>query len=292
MLTRNRPRPRHAFTLIELLVVIAIIAVLLSLLMAGVMAVFGKVPEVQTRTEISQLDAALADFMAAYNLSSPPPSSLVLREDLSYPAGDPSGSFLRKVFGKNLGAGTQVPGTPGTPWVDWNGDGIPNGPWTLEGEQCLVFYLSGIPNTQQMVAGSPPGGLGFSTSNMNPAMSGGSRKGPFFDFKPSRLVSSVGGFMYYVDAWQVQTGPQPYVFYSSGGTSNAYNPADCQRVDVIGPYMTGPGTFTNPNSYQIISAGKDGKFGGGLWNPSGGAVGVGRDDQANFSSKILGVGQQ
>ena len=33
-------------------------------------------------------------------------------------------------------------------------------------------------------------------------------------------------------------------------------------------------------------------FGGGIWIPSSGATGAGADDQANFSAKVLGAGQQ
>ena len=66
------------------------------------------------------------------------------------------------------------------------------------------------------------------------------------------------------------------------------------------PYWTGPGTFSNSNTYQIISGGKDGMYGYNpnfpppcnLWSPAAGAVGTGADDQANFSGGLLGSGQQ
>src|SRR5262249_23256057 len=73
--------------------------------------------------------------------------------------------------------------------VDWNGDGVqaPAGTeWWLEGDQCLVFFLGGIP--------VPPGtgtkGVqGFSTDPSRPAAPGGPRKGPFFEFQEARLVN-------------------------------------------------------------------------------------------------------
>jgi prepilin-type N-terminal cleavage/methylation domain-containing protein len=307
MMTRIRSRrtPRSAFTLIELLVVIGIIAVLVSLSAAAVLKILDLVPQVSTRTDISQLDAALGAFMNDYQLQDPPPSYLILREDLNYPPHytDPvtgpfelrSHQFLKRVFGKNLGSAGVI---------DWNGDGVANGPWFLEGEQCLVFYLGGIPNTAAMAGGSPPQCQGFSTNNLNPAAAGGSRKGPYFNFLSSRLVpgttynaTKMSPFLVYLDAYKPSTGVQlPYAYFSSYGVSNGYNALDGQYIGAK-PYWTAqnatgaPTQYTNPNQYQIISAGKDGVFGGGLWLPGSGATGAGRDDQANFSAKLLGAGQ-
>src|SRR5579875_4136479 len=125
--TPQKTGSRSAFTLVEMVVVLLIIAILASLAWSVTVNAIGKVTEAQTRTEISELETALRAFMADYGLSDPPPSYLVLNE--TNPLTGPSASFLQKVFGKNLGA---------QGFVDWNGDGIPNGPWPLEGEQCLV----------------------------------------------------------------------------------------------------------------------------------------------------------
>jgi prepilin-type N-terminal cleavage/methylation domain-containing protein len=293
---RSHNSQRNAFTLVELLVVIAIIAVLVSLSAAGVMKVMGLVPEVQTRTDISQMDAALGAFMADYQLQDPPPSKLMLREDLAYNLNvtNPnyalelrSIQFLKRAFGKNL-----------TAPIDWNGDGKADGPWILEGEQCLVFYLGGIPNNSAIMTGSPPACLGFSTNNNNPAGLSTSRKGPYFNFLSSRLVlgtvlnKNMSPFFVYYDNWKPTSGVQmPYAYFSSNGTINGYTLTDCATISAA-PYRDAAGNYTNSNKYQIISAGQDGLFGNGLWNPTSGAVGTGRDDQANFSSKILGAGQQ
>ncbi len=283
---RSRSLSRRGFTLIELLVVIAIIAVLVSLTAAGTMKMLGKIPQVQTSTEMSQLDSALAAFMSDYQLSDPPPSHLILSENLAlYPAGDPNLAFLKRTFGKNLGAATGN-------LIDWNGNGALDGPWTLEGEQCLIFYTGGIPTP----TGSTPGGLGFSTNNMNPAAAGGKRNGPYMTFKSSRLVAGAGGFFVYIDPWKSPTSPlyatlggTPYAYFSSFGINNLYT-ADCPSIFAT-PYSDGSGHFINSNKYQIISAGQDGVFGPGVLIGSSGATGSGRDDQANFSSTILGAGQ-
>jgi prepilin-type N-terminal cleavage/methylation domain-containing protein len=296
MKQRNR---RQAFTLIELLLVIAIIAILVSLTAAGVMQVLQKVPETQTRTDISEMEAALAAFMTDYNLSDPPPSYLILREDMAYNLANPleaqSANFLRKTFGKNLGASGPI---------DWNGDGTLDGPWILEGEQCLVFYLGGIPGPP---TSTTPACLGFSTNNLNPSAPGGKRNGPYFPFNASRLVSLQqllnnpklsSSFYVYLDPWKAKPIPKPYVYFSSSGINNAYNPysgkgGDCATIGAF-PYFTGTPpqvSFMNANKYQIISAGKDGTFGNGQLAADTSAVGAGADDQANFAAKVLGAGQ-
>lgn len=296
-----RSRPRPAFTMVELMVVILIIAILVSLISSAVVMAMGKIPEVKTRTEISQLQEALQAFMTDYNLGQPPPSVLHLNEQNPQLSG--SFAFLKQVFGKNLGA--QGP-------VDWNGDGTIDGPWVLSGEQCLVFYLGGIPNTLAQAGGAPPECLGFSTNNMNPAFynpalpGGGKRKGPYYTFESGRLkpIAAQGGFFVYIDPWKTKAGPNyltlgssPYAFFSSAGINNGYHIQALSYFKAAPYYVTNlagvaTGQYTNSNTYQIISAGKDGIFGTTGWYPSSGAIGAGADDQANFSSKLLGKGQQ
>jgi len=292
-MARNRLRntSRAGFTLIELLVVIAIIAILVGLTAAGVFKILDRIPEVQTRTEISQFDGALGAFMADYNLSDPPPSVLVLREDMAYNTGNAvelrSLQFLKKAFGKNLGP------------TDWNQNGNidQNVPFVLEGEQCLVFYLGGV----QTSASGTPQCLGFSTNNVSPAMGGGSRKGPYFQFNSARLIqgpASAPGFNMYLDPWKAKVGPKAYAYFSSNGVNNGYSQTDCQSLPAV-PYRDAGGNFAFSNKYQIISAGKDGLFftlpagpTTGVWSPSGGTTGNDADNQVNFSSRLLGAGQQ
>ncbi len=308
----SRRNQRGAFTLVEMVVVLLIIAILASLVVSVTVNVTNQMTQAQTRTEISQLEVALRAFMSDYNLADPPPSYLVLYENIALYATNPAGNpyapqtftFLQQTFGKNLG----YPINPalGFPWVDWNGDGVPNGPWTLEGEQCLVFYLGGIPTAPGLAGFSPQG---FSTNNMNPAMPGGKRKGPYYTFQVARLVPltsynpAASPFPVYLDPWQVKIGPKPYAYFSSNGINNGYTGADCVSIGAAPYFITGTTQFTNPNTYQIISAGKDGVFGTAGWIPASGVPPVppsnpnaagqpaGADDQANFSSTLLGQGQ-
>jgi hypothetical protein len=228
----------------------------------------------------------------------------------------------------------------------------------LEGEQCLVFFTGGIPSqaTGTMV--------GFSTDPTNPAV-GANRVPPFFDFRSNRLQVIAGtapSFPSYQDGY----GKTPYAYFSSYKSSNGYNryvyisnpylplvpgspiTSDCQALQNYGangtavfPYCqagmgsvtsppgpaVGPPAYLNPQSYQIISAGKDNVFGSGtvvqgypgyvttnqiwvsnfLWTPGNagafypqgqklpspqGQTGSGYDDVANFYDRLLGVPTQ
>jgi hypothetical protein len=288
------------------MVVVLILATLVSLISSAVVKGMDKITENQTRSEIAEMEVALRAFMSDYGLTEPPPSYLLLYENISLYATDSAATqsyqFLQKLFGKDLG---KVGG-----FVDWNGNGQPDGPYPpLQGNQCLVFYLGGIPNSAAVRNdGASPAPQGFAANNINPGLSQAKfakRKGPYFSFASTRLWPQLqqvppgwNGFFYYLDPWMTKTGPlylnyqgSPYAFFSSTGINNKYAiTTDCGAY----PYMTGVGQFTNSNTYQIISAGKDGYFGtavNNLWSPSAGATGTGADDQANFSSSLLGAGQ-
>jgi len=313
MLQRKK---RVGFTLVELMVVVLIIAVLVSLISSAAFMALGKIPEVQTSTDIAQMGAALGAFMSDYRLTNPPPSVLVLNETTPTDplvVGSTSAAFLTKVFGRNLGP------------TDWNGDGAISGQWVLTGEQSLIFYITGIPNTQttaaQLAAGQVPTyqGLGFASNQMKPSfgsMTGekpGKRHGPYFNLPSSYLNKSglwdrglapqasntrAAQFLVYYDAWANKSGAVPLAYFSSSGFSNQYGtvvtitdpynrPIMTVPVTLIGaaPYFTATNQYVNPNSYQIISAGKDHQFGSGNLNTASSEAPGGHDDQANFSIK-------
>ncbi len=293
--TPSRMSMRSAYTMLELTVVILVITVCLSLISSLAVKAVDKLTEMETRKEISELEVALRAFMSDYRLTEPPPSYLVLNEVAPFNTmaqdNGQSGVFLERMFGKNLGP------------TDWNGDGKINGVFVLKGDQCLVFYLGGIPNSADVVSGAPPSPQGFSANNMNPGLSTAlspKRKGPYFHFVttrlwPQRVFSGWDGFFTYLDPWMTKSGPlyltmggSPYAFFSFVGIQNQYAITNDYGAY---PYFTGINQYVNLSSYQIISAGKDGSFGGGSWNPSNGATGCGADDQTNFSSTLLGAGQ-
>jgi prepilin-type N-terminal cleavage/methylation domain-containing protein len=301
-------RARTAFTLIELLIVIAIIAILVGLLTAGVIKVMDKIAVTQTSNEITQLSQAVENFKAKYKVY--PPSRILLSNNPADYAADPTSlAYLNAIWPR------LVIGSPGFDWL--GGAGLP-GPVVLEGDQCLVFFLGGIPSFPTT---GFPGCLGFASNPTNPTLSpanplAGTRVGPFFDFQTQRLVdqphpasplpSPSGLFLSYWDNYQNTQFVggvkwfSVYAYFSSGKLKNAYK-SDCPSLVALTPpgvlpvvpYFQATGQFYNPSSVQIISAGRDGWFGpGGLWlaaNAPVNALPNGLDDQTNFYDSLMGV---
>ncbi len=279
-------RARWGFTLVELLAVMAIIAILVALTTAGVLQILKRGPQVVTANEIGQLSMVLQGFKGKYGVY--PPSKITLAStQAAINAADPSGAsmnFLNKMWPRLATTG-----------LDWSGTGA-DGPWTLEGDQCLVFFLGGIPG-----ASAP---TGFSTNGSNPTQAGGDRV-KFFDFPSNRMNKRSGSlFFSYRDPWSSPNDPKPYAYFSSGFRPGGYSASDCVSLIADGPYYdtptaTTPRHFLNNDSFQIICAGQNNLFGsGGLWNPANpGAIGDntrpdkggGMDDQTNFATGILGA---
>ena len=117
------------------------------------------------------------------------PSQLHLSKTNNYPNRNFANSvdadtiaYLQRRFGKHTCCDFMPlpnPNYPNVPFIDWNGDGKPNEELFLEGEQCLVFHLGGIPVYSP--PNSPPlanvaGAItmvGFSNNPQNPAACAG-----------------------------------------------------------------------------------------------------------------------
>jgi hypothetical protein len=118
---------------------------------------------------------------------------------------------------------------------------------------------------------------------------------PFFSFDKGRLKYPAGEKacpVYLPDGG----GDAPYVFFSavSYGKQAPFN-ADYKQGGrgIAKPYRADNadgGGFINPKSFQIISAGADGDYGGGKGSfPSGAGYEAGdKDNLANFSPRTLG----
>jgi prepilin-type N-terminal cleavage/methylation domain-containing protein len=311
MIRANLPTSRRAgFTLVELLIVVAIIAVLVSLIAAAIFRIYGKGDELVARNDISNLAAAVEAYKQKMGVDWLP-SRFRLREDLyGYIVGIGNGdqldveswAYLKKLFPKIPTPSAAYPNA-GYVALDWNANGTVDGSVDLEGHQCIVFFLGGIPSYK------PNDVTGFSTNPSNPAMTGGERTGPFYrDFKPSRLTiintpalipsgitngtqAGGAGFFSYLDPW----GVNPYAYFSSYKKTNGYNrylpyygtlglnnTSDCSTLtfqdrpsQLVGPgavwpyALTAPGlanqlpTYNNKDTYQILCAGPDKVFGQG-----------------------------
>ncbi len=281
---------RAGFTLIEMLVVILIIVILVGLVSAAVLKYLDLGPQLQTTNEIQQLTVAVEAFKTKYKVY--PPSSFLLSNTASDYSGNAYGSALYAIWPRINVAN-----------VNWGNGGTKI---ILEGDQCLVFFLFG------------PSGTGWSTNPSNPTASGGTRVGPFFEFPANRLVSFPHAgtsqpyptpYFSFVDPYSTPIKFNVYAFFSSG--RNSTYSADCPSLGSplsgpvpvgpfsyglpaasVNPYVQTTGRYYNPNTVQIISAGKNLVFGnpGGAFVPGNYPSGsAGFDDLSNFASGFLGV---
>lgn len=267
----------------ELAAVVAIILLIL-LLLPLLLPARGprRIPEVQL--DISNFEQAIAMFKVTYGVE--PPSGIVLHADQAgWEQDRRSSGLIRQLWPKFdfaiCGGMENVPP-----------DGI-----TLNGAECLVFFLGGIkhPDNGEM--------NGFSRNPIQPfSTAERGREGPFFEFKGKyapqerrwigRLVDQDrDGFPEYLDPLPAQTKP---ILYASSYSGKGY------RVEDLGGamrdvYRDRDGVAFKPNGLQLISPGADGIYGiGGLFDPehanavlSSGRI-VERDNVTNFMAGTLG----
>lgn len=295
---------RKGFTLIELLIVVAIVALLVGLLSAGVMRAVSKANETANAWEIHQLKVSLENFKNRYGIY--PPSKMTLARDYGTMALDSASlAVIQKMFPRLSSSNWPAGG------VNWAGAISDTGPWTLYGDQCLVFFLGGVPVGNDASSPSTPGCNGFRQADLDPLGSWvGAAVDPFYEFKPNRLVfrpdRTTTPFFSYLDPYGDSNGlgtasgnSKPYVYFSSYNTRNGYKQgATGDQIaftasEIVNPYLDGSGAnrYQNPTTFQIISAGRNQHFGTSTaWSTNAYYTsGDGVDDQTNFHDRPLGV---
>ncbi|MGL4550699.1 MAG: type II secretion system protein [Gemmataceae bacterium] len=300
-MTRDRKRGRAGFTLVELLVVIAIIAVLVGLLLPAVMRALIQGPTATARHDINQLATAIATFKEEFKVKYMP-SRFVLHETLSNYNLDSSGNpaslpqpagvtandltrsrrFLTEMFGRRLGLTVNWDQSTTVPMIET----VASRGHLLTGEQCLVFFLGGAQNL------APPYECkGFSSSPSDPMQMGGTRRGPFYDFKPGRLVPE-NGFLVFKDAFSSSGSNYSPSVYFADRSQNDYESHTAKTN--VGVFMVAAGRPMNPGGFQIICAGENQVFGRPAdYTPlKGSSSREGDDDLANFQKNRLGAPQE
>lgn len=309
---RFRQRHRVAFTLVEIMVAIVIIAILMAFLLPALSGVNTRAKISAVKADMDQLTTGIAAFKL--DLGREPPSSLTFYEaggaawNVSTTDGPRSRGIIASLFPRFAFGAT-----------DFNQDGDTTDVITLDGAECLVFFLGGMPNYAT-------GALtGFSKNPLTPFAPGvNNRRGPYFEFRncgitgasatTGRFVDTDGdGFPEYLDPIGGQT--QPYLYFATGyrtqndGSGNWIN---ADNWDLTSPtsqrmrrayyqYPIASNAFPPPttaqphnaSSFQIISAGFDYTYGdGGAFDPNNDTNNAtmstqDRDNITNFHSGML-----
>jgi len=213
-----------AFTLVELLVVIAILAMLMALLVPTVMRSLAKARVAALKAEIDMLHMAIMNYKNEYG--SLPPCN-----DPNVAAGSPAAKHLARLFPRCTNVASQFttvqpPLPPLTPAT------------------AIAYWLGGY------------------TDDPTHPLTGGDRK-RLYDFDRARISS---GGQYHPS----KLPGSPYVYIPSdaygqtftiGGSTYA---ALRTPVSAAAPNLTNPAQPAfNPDTFQILCAGKDEQFGTG-----------------------------
>ncbi len=204
---------RSGFTLLELLIVIAIIAILMAILVPAISSVRYKARVAAVSAEMQQFEQSLATFQNKFGTY--PPSSITLfgtQAAWDLAANAPQKSLIRSIW----------------PDFDFSTGGRGDTslhPWgtsdkTLDGEECLVFFLGGIPDYS---SGDVPVMRGFSKNPRWPlALAGENRDGPYYtEFKGERLIDADSdGIPAYLDSLPGQKTPISYAAALNGRYPN------------------------------------------------------------------------
>lgn len=247
------PESRRAFTLVELLIVIAIIAILAGLVTYAAQGAITKGRDAAVTVEIRELETGIASFKATYGVE--PPSTITLSENGSWNAA--SKAKIRSIFGSKFDFNQPY---------DFDFDGNPtNSAITLNGSECLLFFLAG-PCTYDSTSGvyTP---RGFSKNPSKPFQIDTGERTSFLEAKPERISQSSGSALPEYQAIY-DRGIYAYIHYESYATPTT----SLAGTGMSGPYTLPGGTsFHKPNSFQIIAAGVDLAFGtGGAFDPENG----------------------
>jgi prepilin-type N-terminal cleavage/methylation domain-containing protein len=303
-------RARRGFTLVELLVVITIIIILMGLLTPVIMIALGNAKEAAIIAEISTLDSAFKAYKEKHG--SYPPSDFTNIGTVSISGGTYTYAPPASLTPQYIALANHIQSAfPRCNVATEIGAIVAAG--VAGPDQAVPFWLSGFCTDVE----HPISGLIMISGGSVVANPNATREAPLFPFDQTRLSIPFAGTIGSI--YSPSATPRiPYVYFASQSYAthaNTATPFGNASVGHLRPYAADPALVpnsavppiaVNPNSFQIISAGLDGNYGGagvtdngssdaanknpviayfpsGTWYASGD-----RDNLTNFSPKNLG----
>jgi prepilin-type N-terminal cleavage/methylation domain-containing protein len=276
------PKNRDGFTLVEMLVVVLIIGILAGLISAAALRARNRAKVAAIAVEINQLKMAIENYKTGQG-------AISWQGAGEYPPdfSDPSDNGHLIIINHIMHSFTKFKFPDGVTtiadrWTYLRNLIYNNSQYTINGtiyhvdlnnmnpSTALVFWLGGLPDAQGRLSG-------FSMDPSNPFASPStvtSRIGPFYDFDPSHLIKTpdIDWGKYYPQGIIAGTG-HPYIYlraeqgqlepkreyYYYNGTNYIFKKGSTSDAK---PYWDQRDMgWVNPNSYQILCCGLDGKFG-------------------------------
>ena len=246
----NAARKRPGFTLVELLVVIGIIAVLVALLTPVVMQSLTKSRNAAIKAEIDMLHMAIMNYKNEYG-SFPP----AFAAGINVSGTDAASKHLKRIFPRLANPGFQAQCLP---YLN-QGAGTFAAATGVTVDTAIVAWLFGF-NTDAVNPVVSTNGTATVTSGTVTITGSVSPRKKLFDFDTSRI----NNFQYHPSGKQLS----PYIYYSSSEyTSFPYagsSTPGAHRNTVAGdpsPFTNFLQPFANPDTFQILCAGRDEQFG-------------------------------
>ena len=231
-------RRRTGFTIVEILIVIIIILILAGLLLPAVLSAVRLARRTAARVEVQGLSVAMEQYKDDFAVY--PPSCVWWEwtgggSKPDWPSGWPDDREWHTTY-------------PGT----WNSDTMD----TMDGAECLVYFLGGGPRFEGFDAGAQI-------------------YGPYYDFKPDGLIDiDHDGFREMQDAFR---NGQAYIYFKADRSKPGAQYTASDNAQILdgggkradGSFIpAGPGepirdssdNFFLPTKFQIICAGGDGRY--------------------------------